>query len=287
MIIGGCGYIGSAIYDSLNKNYYVDTVDLELFGNFNNSQNIKTDYGRLHQQFLDQYDTIILLAGNSSVAMCHDVFDSYKNNVEKFISIAKNIRSQKFIYASSSSVYNTAYHNRPNVETDFLLPKDSYTLTKTFRDYFMSLTDIEYYGLRLGTVNGWSKNMRLDLMINSMVRSACNNKQVNLMNGQANRPILGINDLCRAISTIIENNSNNSGIYNLASVNHSISYIGEQVADICNVPIIDCGNTETYDFLIDSSKFTSTFNFEFKDNVPSIVNNILSNPINDKWSGRK
>ena len=40
LIIGGCGYVGSALYKYLTKNYAVDTLDLEWYGNFVNKDNI-------------------------------------------------------------------------------------------------------------------------------------------------------------------------------------------------------------------------------------------------------
>ena len=57
LLIGGCGYIGSALYLHLKKmNYDVHTVDLEYFGNFNGNQNLsnfKTDYDLLSKKYLD------------------------------------------------------------------------------------------------------------------------------------------------------------------------------------------------------------------------------------------
>jgi hypothetical protein len=54
-----------------------------------------------------------------------------------------------------------------------------------------------------------------------------------------------------------------------------------------NVPLIDKGNNFTYDFSINSEKFMREFNFEFKDTVETIVDNIKNNPHNDKWQKRE
>ena len=43
LIIGGCGYIGSHLYDVLGKKHQVTTVDCERSGNFSNPENIKID----------------------------------------------------------------------------------------------------------------------------------------------------------------------------------------------------------------------------------------------------
>ena len=73
LIIGGCGYIGSSLFNFLqNKGLDVDTVDLEWFGNHSNSKNINIDYRNLTPSFLDRYDSIVLLAAHSSVRMCQN-----------------------------------------------------------------------------------------------------------------------------------------------------------------------------------------------------------------------
>lgn len=286
LIIGGCGYIGSALYKKFENKYTVDTVDLEWFSNFTNPKNKVIDFDKLDSEFLSEYDVIVFTAANSSVPMCKDVFDSFDNNVIKFVNLVKKLNKQKFIYASSSCVYVTS-DNKPKIETDSLDPIDGLTLSKTTIDAFMALTDIEYYGLRFGSVNGWSPNMRLDLMINSMTLSANTNKEVNVFNGYAHRPILSINDLCRAVETIIDSQEDKRGIYNIASFNENILEIGKKVANHIGVELKDNGKNFTYDFQISSEKFIKEFNFEFEDSVETIVQNILDNPHNNNWSKRE
>lgn len=285
LIIGGCGYIGSALCNKFS-NHWVETIDLEWFGNFNNIKNTKTDFDNLSKEYLDRFDVVILVAANSSVQLCKDVYDSFNNNVTKFINLVKKLKKQKFIYASSSCVYVTSDNNL-KVETDELYPMDGLTLTKTTIDQFMPLTDVEYYGLRFGSVNGYSPNMRLDLMINAMTLSATKNNEVNVFNGHAHRPILGINDLTRVVETIINTDSDNRGIYNIASVNHNILEIGNKVAKHLDVKLLDKGKNFTYDFMIDSKKFIDTYNFQFNDTVESIVDSITNNTFNDKWQKRE
>lgn len=286
LIIGGTGYIGSSLYRDLIKNHQVDTVDTEWFGNFINDNNIKKDFDGLTEEFLDGYDIILFVAANSSVQLCKNIFDAFENNVVKFFNLVKKLKKQKFIYASSSCVYVTS-DDKPKDENDLLVPLDGLTLTKTTIDHLMSLTDIEYYGLRFGSVNGWSPNMRLDLMINSMTLSALNNKEVNVFNGHAHRPILSINDLVRAINKIIDTEEDKRGVYNLASFNDNILEIGKKVSNYMNVPLKDNGKNFTYDFSISSEKFIETFDFKFTDSVESIAQEIIDNPHNKEWSKRE
>jgi nucleoside-diphosphate-sugar epimerase len=286
LITGGCGYIGSALYKKFLSKYDVQTVDTEWFGNYTNPYNIKLDFDVLSEQFLEDFDVVIHVAANSSVPLCKNIKDAYDNNVTKFIDLVSKLKRQKFIYASSSCVYVTS-DDKPKIETDTLDPMDGLTFTKTTIDQYMPLTNVEYYGLRFGSVNGYSPNMRLDLMINAMTLTALKQKEVHVMNGHAHRPILSINDLVRSIETIIESTVDNRGIYNLASVNFNIKDIGTKVANYLNVPLIDKGNTQTYDFAIDSTKFMQTYNFSFKDTVETIIDSIVKEKINPSWSKRE
>ena len=54
LIIGGCGYIGSELYNFLSTSYNVDTVDLEWYGNFINKNNILGDYSDLSVEQIKQ-----------------------------------------------------------------------------------------------------------------------------------------------------------------------------------------------------------------------------------------
>lgn len=286
LLTGGCGYIGSAVYNYLKPKYkIVDTVDLEWFGVYRSEGNIKMNFADLDENFLNHYDVIFHTASHSSVPLCKDIYGSFDNNVVKLMEFTKKLkRQQKLIYASSSCVYVES-GTVPKVESEMSPPSDGLTLSKTTLDNVMPLLDVEYYGLRFGSVNGWAPNMRTDLMINSMTLSALKNKKVNVFNAHAHRPIVSTHDLCRAVDAII-NSSDKRGVYNVASFNLNIGEVGKRVADHLNAELVNKGVSTTYDFMISSDKFKNTFNFEFESTVESIVNSITSNPILDTWGRR-
>jgi len=290
LIIGGCGYIGSALFAYLNKKYDVESVDLELFGN-PNIKNFKINFKDLNKEYLSQFTDIVLLAGHSSVKMCEEnMLGSFKNNVEYFIELLLKInQNQKFIYASSSSVYGNVNRNIVTEECEEYIAGSFYDLSKAEIDNYTKIfNNINYYGLRFGTVNGISPNLRKDIMINAMVNGAINNKEIRVFNPMVRRPILYIKDLCRAIETIILNDKNLKGIYNLASFNSTVDIIGRKVAEIFDdvkLTIIDGKpikeeninkklDSKVYDFAISSDKFISNFDFEFEGTIQLITNEL-------------
>ena len=95
------------------------------------------------------------------------------------------------------------------------------SFTKISFDNYLISNERNGIGLRFGTVNGVSQNMKKELMINSMIKSFKDSGEINIMNKDFFRPILWINDLLQAIDAILES-STQTGIYNLASFNSSI-----------------------------------------------------------------
>ena len=295
LIIGGCGYIGSRLFNYLKqKDYDVTSLDLELFGN-PNIPNTKRNYNTLTQEELSKFDNVILLAGHSSVKMCEsNMVGCFKNNVQYFVElISKLSKNQKFIYASSSSVYGNVNRNIVTEECEEYVAGSFYDLSKAEIDYYAKIFDeVNYYGLRFGTVNGFSPNTRNDVMINAMVSSAIANKEIKVFNPMIRRPILYINDLCRAVETIIIDGSySNRGLYNLASFNSTADIIGRKTSEVFDdvkLSVIEREptpeeninkklNSKVYDFAISSDKFISTFNFKFEGTIKDIATELKEN----------
>ena len=278
VIIGGTGYIGSRVFLALREKHRVDTVDLEWFGNYVNPENIKENYGQLPADFWQGYDAVILFAGHSSVPMCIDkMLPSFDNNVREFVELLEKIGDKKLIYASSSSVYgNTMGVPAPETWKPFT-PSNFYDLTKKVIDLYSQISGKKFYGLRMGTLAGCSPNLRVDIMINKMYHAAKTSGKITVFNPEVYRPILGMDDMCRAVSALVEAEGE-PGIYNLASFNANVDEISRTVAaSIGNVEIVNTGNSPTYNFSIDTQKFEKIFNFRFKDSIQSIVDSLKAN----------
>lgn len=280
VIIGGCGYIGSKLFIYLTKKgYNVDTVDLEWFGNFINPRNFKTDFKDLPKSFFDTYDVVVLLAGHSTVGLCkNDIIGSFKNNVENFIILIQKLVKQKFIYASTYRVYYGS-KNRLAKETDhYLNPFSLYDLTKKTIDNFVSFTSLEYYGLRMATVNGFSPNLRTNQIINKMFLNAKSNKKITLFDPNANFSVLGIKDVCRVVNNIILG-GDKRGIYNVASFNSNLSLVSKEISRVFkNVNIsVEKSTKKPYHIQVSTSKFESAYNFKFIETPNTIVSSLSKN----------
>jgi nucleoside-diphosphate-sugar epimerase len=290
LLIGGNGYIGNRLYKDHSSNYEITSIDDCWFDNPLIPTTVQADFNDMPEEFYSKFDVIVLLAAHSSVKMCEGpLLSAYDNNIRNFVKLASKLKShQKFIYASSSSVYGDVGEKIVNEEYNGFVPHNHYDITKHVIDLYAPKFDVQYYGLRFGTVNGYSPIVRNDIMINSMVYNAIENSEIKLYVKDIIRPILGISDLSRAIKYIIDAEEDHRGIYNLASFNSTAEQIAYGVSSIVNIPVheystdptnIDNSKLQTkcYNFSIDCNKFISTFNFEFKETIESITKELVDN----------
>ena len=252
------------------------------------------DFKDLTRDYYSEFDNIILLAGHSSVKMSEGNLNScFNNNVRNFIDLLEKLDKQKLIYASSSSVYGSVGGKTVNEKYFGFEPYNQYDISKHTADLYAQKSDVEYYALRFGTVNGYSPFLRSDVMINAMVNSAINDGHIKLYIKDTMRPILGINDLCEAIRYILASNEDKRGLYNLASFNKTAEQIAYEVANVMGVQVQEFeadptqiknakNQTKAYNFSISTLKFRREFGFKFKDTVESLVTELK-----DRWDDMK
>jgi UDP-glucose 4-epimerase len=281
LIIGGNGYIGSRLRQVLSQYHTVDSIDSGWFNR--DSTSLIMDYRDVTPELLNEYNVIVLLAGHSSVNICNgDIKAPWLNNVTNFENLLTKLNNNHLlIYASSASVYGNSEPGQMHVEENINFnPVNNYDITKYTLDLKAQLaieSGKNIIGLRFGTVNGWSPNLRTDVMINAMFDSAKRNKQIIVTNKHISRALLGIEDLCRAIEACIcTQHSTFSGIYNLASFNTTVGEISQIVSRELDVEIEDRGVTDgAYDFGLDCSKFEKRFSFKFLETPYTIVQSLV------------
>lgn len=289
LITGGRGYIGSRLAPYLrDRGHAVDTIDTCVYGQEDGLCNNKVSFSWIPEWELTSYEAIIHLAGHSSVAACDiDPRGSFQNNCLDFFHLVRKMRTnQKLIYASSASVYGNDRTDKIFKETDKLSdPIKPYDWQKATIDQYMKDVVQEWYGLRFGTVCGYSPVPRNELLLNSMVRAGVTKNRVTVTDSKANRSILGLNDLCRAVLAIIENPKKWQGeldnIFNLASFSTDMHTAGKAVADhlSANFDSFKAEGPNAYSFMLDTSKFQRRFNFHFEDTFKSIIEECKHNDL--------
>jgi nucleoside-diphosphate-sugar epimerase len=278
LVLGGLGYIGSRLVPYLKAAGH--TVDIWDIGYYMLSPLLRFDYKNLTSAYLAKYDWVILLAGHSSVPLCEaDPYGSFKNNIVNFHELLEKLPNHThLVWASSGSVLN-GVQRRQDEEATLLAPTCHYDMQKQTIERIAALSSKRTYGLRFGTLSGYSRNPRLELMINSMYCDALDRGQVRASNLTKSRAVLGLSDLSRAILRMVEHKGP-PGIYNMASFTADIGDIAGKVVSLTGAELITLPpDDKCYDFKMVTTKFEETFDFKFQDTVESIVEDLKILPL--------
>ena len=243
LVAGGAGYIGSTLVPKLlDRNYDVTVVDLLWFGNHlpkghPNLKLVEKDIMELTEAELKGFDQVIFIAGLSNDPMAD--YSPAKNFIANaaapaFLAyMAKRAGVKRCIYASSCSVYGYT-ENQLFDETAPAVSNYPYGISKLQGESAviqMADANFSVIALRKGTVCGYSPRMRLDLVINTMFKTALTEGVINVNNPSIWRPILSIQDAANAYVRAVEASPSITGIFNVASGNYTLGEIADQVKE--------------------------------------------------------
>ena len=248
-VTGGAGYVGSLLVPRLlNEGYNVTVYDTCFFGNDflpGDNPNFKLITGDIRNTdfFADSVknqDVVINMAcisNDASFELNEDLSTSV--NLHAFhpmVKACKKAGVNRFIYASSSSVYGVS--DSPNVTEEHpLLPVSLYNkykgecepmLWEEISNNFVGVT------IRPATLCGYAPRQRLDLSVNILTNHAYNNGKIKVFGGAQKRPNLHIQDMVDVYSMLlkVEDKLIQGETFNASGKNLSIAEIADEVANI-------------------------------------------------------
>lgn len=262
-LIGGAGYIGTRLAQHLTSKHEVSIIDPRAdYYHFNLGMVHQDNYDHFSSWYFDSnIDCIIFLGGYSSVAsaMNGSPANVFKKNVISVIDLFNRTKTP-IIYASSAGVYGNSLNNIWKEDFTEFHPLQIYDLTKWTVDLYTILTKRPHtFGLRFGSVNGFSPVLRTDVMLNKMAYTAHKNNKIFIANPFRFRPILGLTDLCNGIEAVLNKLDLFGGIYNLSSGNWDVSELARTASTVFNTPIEHLPDEVGYDMRVDTRKFEHEF----------------------------
>lgn len=285
LVVGGAGYIGSVLVRQLlNRGYTVTVLDKLLFGKSSLQQIeshphffiIEGDTSHLDviMKAIKNVDAVIHLAEIVGDPAC--ALDPEKTQQMNYLctvliaQVCKHFQINRFIYASSCSVYGAADNDNLLTEESSLSPVSLYARMKIESEkYLLKMADGFFSPtiLRLGTVFGESPRMRFDLVINSLTLKAVKDRKITIFGGDQWRPNIHVSDVGRAIMAVLEAPLDQVGgeIFNVGSDenNFTINQIGEFVKE--SVPmaelIMENKNIDKRNYRVNFSKINSTLRY--------------------------
>ncbi len=307
LIIGGAGYVGSELVKYLlSKNYNITVFDLMIYGdNLDENENLKKikgdvrDINKINQLMRDSNIVIHLACISNDPSFELNPLLGKSINLDSFepivISAQKN-NIEKFIFASSSSVYGVK--KEKNVIEDMSLePLTDYSKYKVeceniLKKYFSKnfITSI----VRPATVCGYSSRQRLDVVVNILTNLAYHKREITVFGGEQLRPNINIKDMVRAYDHILNAKSDiiNGQIFNVGSENYSVEQIGNLVKKVVGgdvtFKIEETNDKRSYHVSSQKIKDILDFNIEFtiedasKSLVSAFEKNLLKDPLNNE-----
>lgn len=297
-VCGGAGYVGSRLVPVLlEKGYSVTVFDLYLYSE-NVFEHLK------HHPCLTQVkgDVRDLAAVDKALKGCDAVIHlacisndpSFELNptlgksinldsFEPFVKAAQKHHIQRFIYASSSSVYGVK--SEKNVTEEMSLePLTDYSRFKAECEKILlkyRSDDFICTILRPATVCGYAPRQRLDVVVNILTNLAFHTGKVKIMGGSQMRPNIHIEDMVRAYLHVLQAPANliNGEIFNVGYHNHTVLQLGEMVKQIVGrnkkIELVVEPTNDNRSYHVSSDKIAKKLGFHAQHTIENAVEDLV------------
>ena len=283
LITGNLGYVGTVLTRILaNQHPEIELIgyDIGYFGQSLTDTNFIPEIGlslqyfqdirKIEKNILEGIDAVVHLAGisNDPIGQQFEIVTDEINRkaTVKLAKIAAQAEVKNFVFASSCSMYGEA-GEKARKETDQTNPLTAYAKSKIGSEQDIqkqNLGDMIFTSLRFGTACGWSNRLRLDLALNDFVACAITSGEISVLSdGSPWRPLIDVQDMCRAIIWALLRKVDNGGKFLPVNVgknssNYQIKEIAYTVSKLIpgtNVKINTNASPDTRSYAVDFNLF--------------------------------
>jgi nucleoside-diphosphate-sugar epimerase len=213
VVTGGAGYIGSVLVRMLvEQGWQVRVVDRLYWGEaplapvLDQIELLQQDVRDLRDDVLEGVDAVIHMAGlsNDPTAEMNPEANHQMNAVatRRLGEACRRMKVARLSYGSSCSIYDGLPTGPVYDENAEVKPRGAYATSKYEGELALlehASDDFSPIILRQGTVFGASPRMRFDLVVNTFVKAAVQNGELQLHGGGWMwRPLVDVKDVARA-----------------------------------------------------------------------------------------
>jgi nucleoside-diphosphate-sugar epimerase len=297
LIIGGAGYIGSALIpELLESGYQVRLFDRLLYGTepirelmeHPRLEVIQGDFRHVDEvvQAMRGVDSVVHLGAIVGDPAC-DLDEQLTIEVNlvatrMIAQVAKGVGVRHFVFASTCSVYGACRDFLD--ERSLVRPVSLYGRTKLAAERLlleMANDQFQPTIARFATIYGLSGRSRFDLVVNLLAAKAKTEGQITIFGGDQWRPFVHVKDAARAVAILLDAPLSivGSQTYNVGSdeQNYQIHQIGELVQQ--HVPSATISTNDNIpdrrDYRVRFHKIASTFGFKPQWTVPAGIEQVI------------
>ena len=220
LVIGGAGYIGSALLPKLlEKGYRVRLLDLLIYGtepieNLIGHPNLEVMQGDFRHvekvvEAMHGVDSVVHLGaivGDPACDLDEELTIEVNLTAARMIAqVAKGWGVERLIFASTCSVYGASDETLD--ERSITRPISLYGRTKLAAERALERMSSEGFAptiLRFGTIYGLSGRTRFDLVVNLLTAKAKVDGVITVFGGEQWRPFVHVDDAALAIDMVID-----------------------------------------------------------------------------------
>lgn len=294
LVIGGAGYVGSQLVPALlSTGRNVKVFDTFWYG-INHLKAIKNpklhliqgdirDNEKVKESLTEVSEVIHLACISNDPSFDLDPELGKSINLDSFeptVNAIKHSSVERFIYASSSSVYGVRDEKRITEDLS-LSPLTDYSKYKARCEEILlneSLNDKVVTIVRPATVCGYSTRQRLDLVVNILTTTALVHNEIKVFGGKQYRPNLHIADMVESYLALLEASPKNINqeIFNIGSKNLTVREIAEavreEVGKEIEIQFLETNDLRSY--RVDSSKIQKHIGFSPKFTVNDAIKDL-------------
>lgn len=304
LVIGGGGYIGSALLPKLlDRGYHVRLLDCFLYGEEPIQPVVQHPNLEIHRGDFRNVDTVVAamremksvihlggLVGDPACALDEELTIQINLIATRMIAqVAKGNGISRFVFASSCSVYGAS--DQILNEKSALNPVSLYARSKiASENVLLSLSGngFEPVILRFGTIYGLSGRTRFDLVVNLLAAKALVDKVITVYGKDQWRPFLHVHDAGRAVMSALDARSDTVSplIFNVGcdEQNRTLGQVGELIRGMVPGSVLHCteNNLDRRNYRVEFRRIREALGFEPVWTIEAGVQQVLDAIISGK-----
>ena len=296
LVTGGAGYVGSLLVPKLlAAGHEVNVLDLYLYGDVFAELAGHSGLRQVKGDIRDLNAVRAALAGCQAVIhlACISNDPSFELNPELGKSInldafrplvraAKDAGVERFVYASSSSVYGVKDEDEVTEELA-LEPLTDYSKYKAQCEDILDAERAPGFTtltLRPSTVCGYAPRLRLDLIVNILTNHAVNSGRIQVFGGVQKRPNINVEDMTDLYVRCLGYPAAriDGRVYNAGYENHRVSDLASMVGDVVggDIDIVTEPTDDIRSYHVSSRRITEELGFSPAHTIADAVKGLVA-----------